>query len=106
MAAYTEPKQILALIKEHDVKFIDLHFTDTVGADRHATIPTTGVDESFFKDGKMFDGSSVAGWRSINNSDLVLIPDVSTAILNPFTEAATLNIRCDVLDPKTMGPYD
>ncbi len=106
MTTYSNPKQILELIKERDIKFIDLHFTDTCGADRHASIPTTGVDEGFFKDGKMFDGSSIAGWRSINNSDLVLIPDISTAILNPFTDTSTLNIRCDVLDPKNMQPYD
>lgn len=106
MSTPKDAKDILALIKEQNIKFIDLHFTDSCGADRHASIPTTGVDLGFFTDGKMFDGSSIPGWRSINNSDLVLIPDVSTALVNPFTEVATLNIRCDVLDPIHMTPYD
>ncbi len=101
-----EIKNVLALIKEKEIKFLDLHFTDTRGADRHASIPTGGVDANFFTEGKMFDGSSVPGWRSINNSDLVLMPDLSTAVINPFCESATLNMRCDIYDPISMGPYD
>ena len=99
-------ENVLELIKENDVKFIDLRFTDTKGKEQHISIPSHQVDEDFFEDGKMFDGSSIAGWKSINDSDMVMMPDPSTAVLDPFTDIPTLNIRCDILEPDTMQGYD
>ena len=77
------PADVLKLIKEKEAKFADLRFTDTIGKEQHVTVPTRLVDEGFFKDGKMFDGSSIAGWKGINESDMILMPDPSTAIIDP-----------------------
>ncbi|TOM54182.1 type I glutamate--ammonia ligase, partial [Vibrio parahaemolyticus] len=81
-------------------------FTDTKGKEQHISIPAHQIDADFFEEGKMFDGSSVAGWKGINESDMVMMPDASSAVLDPFTEDATLNIRCDILEPATMQGYD
>jgi glutamine synthetase len=97
---------VLSLIKENEVKFVDLRFTDTKGKEQHITIPVNQIDEDFFEDGKMFDGSSIAGWKGINDSDMILMPDASTAVLDPFFEETTLNITCDVIEPSTMQGYD
>ncbi|MEZ8096070.1 glutamate--ammonia ligase [Photobacterium swingsii] len=99
-------ENVLALIQENEVKFIDLRFTDTKGKEQHISIPSHQIDADFFEEGKMFDGSSVAGWKGINESDMVMMPDASSAVLDPFTEDATLNIRCDILEPATMQGYD
>ncbi|CAM3735910.1 Glutamine synthetase [Vibrio aerogenes CECT 7868] len=99
-------ENVLSLIQENEVKFVDLRFTDTKGKEQHVSIPAHQIDADFFEEGKMFDGSSVAGWKGINESDMVLMPDASTAVLDPFTEDSTLNIRCDVLEPTTMQGYD
>jgi len=97
---------ILKLIKEKNVKFIDLRFSDTRGKEQHVTVPSHVVDEDFFEEGKMFDGSSISGWKGINESDMILMPDVPTAVLDIFSEEATLNLRCDVVEPMTMQGYD
>lgn len=99
-------ENVLALIQEHEVKFIDLRFTDTKGKEQHVSIPSHQVDADFFEEGKMFDGSSIAGWKGINESDMVLMPDPSSAVLDPFTDDSTLIIRCDILEPATMQGYD
>ncbi|UGA54904.1 glutamate--ammonia ligase [Vibrio sp. DW001] len=99
-------ENVLSLIQENEVKFIDLRFTDTKGKEQHISIPSHQIDADFFEDGKMFDGSSVAGWKGINESDMVMMPDPSSAVLDPFTDDATLNIRCDILEPATMQGYD
>lgn len=99
-------ENVLALIQENEVKFIDLRFTDTKGKEQHISIPSHQVDADFFEDGKMFDGSSVAGWKGINESDMVMMPDAASAVLDPFTADPTLNIRCDILEPTTMQGYD
>ena len=99
-------QRVLTLIKENDVKFVDLRFTDTKGKEQHVTIPVSQIDTDFFEDGKMFDGSSIAGWKGINESDMVLMPDASSAVIDPFFESKTLNIRCDVLEPATLQGYD
>lgn len=96
----------LELIKESEAKFIDLRFTDTQGKEQHVTIPSHQVDEDFFEEGKMFDGSSISGWKGINESDMVLMPDPSTAVLDPFAEESQVNIVCDILEPSTMQGYD
>ncbi len=100
------PADVLKLIKEKDAKFVDLRFTDTIGKEQHVTIPTRLVDEGFFKDGKMFDGSSIAGWKGINESDMILMPDPATAVIDPFYEETTVNLRCDVIEPMTMQGYE
>lgn len=96
---------IIDAIKEHDVKFVDLRFTDTKGKEHHVTIPVSQIDDDFFDEGKMFDGSSIAGWKGINESDMVLMPDQESAVLDPFTDENTLNVRCDILEPETMQGY-
>jgi glutamine synthetase len=96
---------VFDLITEHDVKFVDLRFTDSKGKEQHISIPHHQVTEDFFEEGKMFDGSSIQGWKGIDESDMVMMPDASTAVLDPFTEAVTLNIRCDILEPATMQGY-
>lgn len=96
---------VLQLIKEHDVKFVDLRFTDTRGKEQHVSIPASTVDDDLFKEGKMFDGSSIAGWKGIQESDMVLMPEGSTAVMDPFSDEATLIIRCDILEPNTMQGY-
>ena len=101
----TTPANALTLLKEKEAKFVDLRFTDTRGKEQHLTIPAHTVDASFFEDGKMFDGSSIAGWKGIQESDMVLMPDASTAVLDPFMEDATVIIRCDVFEPSTMQGY-
>ncbi len=93
-------------MKDNAVKFVDLRFTDTKGKEQHVTVPTAMVDAGFFKDGKMFDGSSIAGWKGINESDMVLMPDTDTAVMDPFSDEPTLIIRCDILEPNTMKGYE
>jgi len=96
----------LNLIKENEVSWVDLRFTDTRGKEQHVTIPSKEVDEDFFEDGKMFDGSSIAGWKGINESDMILMPDDSASILDPFTDDATVIVRCNIVEPSTMQGYD
>ena len=100
------PKDVLKLVKEKNVKFIDLRFTDTRGKEQHVTIPSGQIEASFFEDGKMFDGSSISGWKGINESDMILMPDSPTTVLDIFSEESTLNLRCDVVEPLTMQGYD
>lgn len=97
---------VLEFIKNQNVKFVDLRFTDIKGKEFHLTIPAHQVDADFFNQGKIFDGSNFAGWKTIDNSDMLLIPDPATAVLDPFYEETTLNIRCDVLEPRTKNGYD
>ncbi|MCK0537161.1 glutamate--ammonia ligase [Alcanivorax quisquiliarum] len=94
------------LIKENDVKWVDLRFTDSRGKEQHVTYPASDVDEDFFQDGKMFDGSSIGGWKGINESDMILMPDDESAVLDPFTDVATINVRCNIVEPATMQGYD
>src|SRR6266581_4307483 len=100
------PTDVIKLIKEKDVKYADLRFTDTRGKEQHVTIPANLVDEELFRDGKMFDGSSIAGWKGINESDMILALDPTTAIVDPFFEQTTVNIRCDIIEPATMQGYE
>lgn len=97
--------KVLKLIEEHEVKFVDFRFTDTRGKEQHVSVPISAVDEATLTEGKMFDGSSINGWKGINESDMILMPDVSTAVLDPFCDETTLNLRCDVIEPSTMSGY-
>ncbi|MBE1286167.1 MAG: glutamate--ammonia ligase [Alteromonadaceae bacterium] len=99
-------EKALELIKESEAKFVDLRFTDTKGKEQHVSIPTHQIDEDFFEEGKMFDGSSIAGWKGINESDMILMPDPETLVVDPFAEETQVNIRCDILEPTTMQGYD
>jgi glutamine synthetase len=98
--------KVLKMIKDHSVRFVDLRFTDTRGKEQHVTIPASVADAGFFKEGKMFDGSSIAGWKGINESDMVLMPEAETAIMDPFFDEPTLILRCDILEPNTMKGYE
>ncbi len=100
------PSNVMNLIKDHEVKFIDLRFTDTRGKEQHVSMPASLVDDDFFTEGKMFDGSSIAGWKGIQESDMVLMPEAATAVLDPFADEKTLILRCDILEPNTMQGYE
>jgi glutamine synthetase len=99
-------ENVMKLIKDHEARYVDLRFTDTRGKEQHVTIPASVVDDAFFNDGKMFDGSSISGWRGIDDSDMVLMPETDTAVIDPFYDDSTVNIRCDVLVPTTMQGYE
>jgi glutamine synthetase len=100
------PAEVVGLIKKKDVKFIDFRFTDTKGKEQHVTVPARVVTEDIFEDGKMFDGSSIAGWKGINESDMILMPDPASAVVDIFSEEVTMNLRCNVIEPATMQGYD
>jgi len=97
---------VLNKIKEEGVKFVDYRFTDTQGKEQHVTVPSHTLNEELFETGKMFDGSSIAGWKGINESDMILLPEAATAVMDPFSDEPTLNIRCDVIEPSTMQGYE
>jgi glutamine synthetase len=98
--------EVLKMMQEKGVKFVDFRFTDTRGKEQHVTVPASVFNEDIFEEGKMFDGSSIAGWKGINESDMILMPDPSTAVIDPFFEEPTLNITCDVIEPTTMQGYE
>ncbi len=98
-------EHVQSLIQQHQIEFVDLRFADMCGVQHHVTFPASIVDEALFEDGRMFDGSSIPGWRGIQNSDMVLLPDAATAYLDPFSADPTLVMVCDILDPTTMQAY-
>ncbi|ASD28253.1 Glutamine synthetase [Brevundimonas diminuta] len=98
--------KILQEIKDKDVQYVDLRFTDTRGRVHHVTFDIGMVDEDFLEEGTMFDGSSIAGWKAINESDMLLKPDLSSAYIDPFYQQTTLFLFCDVLNPDTAEPYN
>ncbi len=97
---------VFKTIKENEVKFVDLRFTDTKGKEQHVTVPVKSFDEDKFKDGHAFDGSSIAGWKGIEASDMLLMPDPESARMDPFFDEPTLNLTCDVLEPNTGKGYE
>ena len=99
-------QEVLRHIRDNDVKYVDLRFTDPRGKWQHVTFDQTLIDEEAMAEGLMFDGSSIAGWKAINESDMLLKPDPATACMDPFFAAATLVLSCDVLDPTTGAPYN
>ncbi len=99
-------ENIQKMIIDEEVKFVDLRFCDTAGKEQHVSMPVGMADEDFFEEGKMFDGSSIKGWKGINESDMVLMPDLDSAVMDPFMEHSTMIIRCDVVEPDTMEGYN
>ena len=98
-------KDVLKSIKDNDVKYVDLRFTDPRGKWQHVTFDVGMIDEDVFAEGTMFDGSSIAGWKAINESDMLLLPDLDTAVIDPFFAQTTLILICDVLEPTTNQNY-
>ncbi|NNE24786.1 MAG: glutamine synthetase, partial [Rhizobiales bacterium] len=105
MAKAKDAESILKMMKDEDIQFVDFRFTDPRGKMQHVTFHDNIIDEDTFADGVMFDGSSIAGWKAINESDMNLMPDVTTAHLDPFYGQSTLAIFCDVLEPETGEGY-
>ncbi|MXV36379.1 type I glutamate--ammonia ligase [Saccharibacter sp. EH611] len=98
-------QRVFDLIEEHGVEFVDLRFTDPKGKWHHTTQTVATIEEDSFKDGFMFDGSSIQGWKAINESDMVLLPDPETAVMDPFTARPQLILFCDIVDPRSKGFY-
>jgi len=99
------PKEVLALCREKDVKAVDMRFMDFPGLWQHFTIPAGSLEEDTFEDGLGFDGSSIRGWQAINESDMLVVPQPETAMLDPFTELTTLSMICNIQDPITREDY-
>ena len=97
---------VMSMVKENDVKFVDFRFTDTRGKEQHVSVPVSAFDADKFTEGHAFDGSSIAGWKGIEASDMLLMPDPNTANIDPFMEETTLLLSCDVLEPGDGKPYD
>jgi len=100
------PQDVINLIKEKEVKFVDLRFTDTRGKEQHVGVPARVVDLDKFEEGHAFDGSSIAGWKGIQASDMLLMLDPATAYIDPFMDETTLVITCDVVEPSDGKGYD
>ena len=96
----------LKMMSDNDVKWVDMRFTDPRGKEQHTTLPADRIDADSLADGVMFDGSSISGWKSINESDMILMPDDETPVMDPFRDEPTLNLRCDIVEPSTMQPYE
>jgi glutamine synthetase type I len=97
---------VMKMIKDNEVRFVDFRFTDTRGKEQHVSVPVSAFDEDKFEGGHPFDGSSIAGWKGIQASDMILMPDPNTANMDPFMEEPTLILSCDVIEPSDMKGYD
>ncbi len=97
---------VVKMVKDSGAKFVDFRFTDTRGKEQHVTYPSNVVNEDLFTEGKMFDGSSIAGWKGISESDMILMPDASTAYLDPFADEPMIVLTCDIVEPSTMQGYE
>jgi len=102
----TTAKDVMKMIKDNDVKYVDFRFTDPRGKWQHVTFDVSMIEEDTFAEGQMFDGSSIAGWKAINESDMTLMPDPASACIDPFFAETTLVLVCDVLEPTTGEPYN
>jgi glutamine synthetase len=103
---FSSPEEAIAFTRNEGVEFVDVRFCDLPGVMQHFSIPVSGFDESAFTDGLMFDGSSIRGFTAIHESDMKLVPDVSSAFVDPFRKAKTLVVNFSVVDPFTSQPYD
>src|SRR3979490_212932 len=106
MRSMTTAKEVLKMIKDNDVKYADFRFTDPRGKWQHVTFDIGMIEEETVAEGQMFDGSSIAGWKAINESDMCLMPDPASATIDPFFAETTLVLVCDVLEPTTGEPYN
>lgn len=97
---------VLKMIEENGVKFVDFRFTDTHGKEQHVSYPAHSINADTFSEGAMFDGSSISGWKGINESDMILMPDAESAVLDPFSDEAQLILRCDIIEPSSMQGYE
>ncbi len=100
------PHEVMKMVSDNEVKFVDFRFTDTRGKEQHVSVPVSHFNEDKFESGHAFDGSSIAGWKGIEASDMLLMPDPHTAVLDPFREEVTLNLTCDVIEPSDGKGYD
>src|SRR5438270_9120721 len=100
------PKDVMEFVKQHNVKLLDLRFTDLPGLWHHVSYPIDQFSEASFEEGFGMDGSSIRGWAAIHESDMLLMPDAAWYMLDPFTEVATLVMVADVIDPVTKQRYD
>ncbi len=101
-----DARRVLEFAKKNKTQVVDLKFCDLIGMWQHFSLPIEELNEGVFKDGSGFDGSSIRGWRAIHNSDMLVVPDPKTALLDPFTEVPTLSLVCNIVDPITREPYD
>ena len=99
-------KDVMQMIKDNEVRFVDFRFTDTKGKEQHVSVPAHTIDADKLAEGQMFDGSSIAGWKDINESDMILMPDTDACVMDPFTEESTLIVRCDIIEPADMSGYE
>src|SRR6187431_559021 len=97
---------VMKMVKENEVKFVDFRFTDTRGKEQHVTVPVSHFDDDKFSAGHAFDGSSIAGWKGIEASDMTLMPDPDSVRMDPFTDEPTLLLTCDVIEPSDGKGYD
>ena len=102
---FTSPEEVLSYIRDEEVVFVDIRFTDLIGGQHHFNVPAESVDEDFFTTGQLFDGSSIPGFAGIADSDLQLIPDVGTAFVDPFRKHKTLCMSFSILSPRTGEAY-
>ena len=98
-------KEVMEFAKKNKVKVLDLKFVDLLGTWQHFTIPLSEMTDNLFKEGNGFDGSSIRGWQAINNSDMLVVPDPATGIIDPFCQVPTLSMVCDIVDPITREFY-
>ncbi len=99
-------KDVIKMISDNEVKFVDFRFTDTRGKEQHVSVPVSQFDEDKISSGHAFDGSSIAGWKGIEASDMLLVPDPATAVMDPFREESTLLLTCDVVEPSDGKGYE
>ena len=100
------PAEVVKLAKENGARFVDLKFIDLPGRWQHFSIPVSELNEDIFEEGLGFDGSSIEGWKAIHNSDMLVIPDPTTAKIDPFIKVATVSLICDVVEPDTLSPIE
>src|SRR5579885_1623137 len=98
-------EKVMEMIREHSVEYVDLRFTDPRGKWQHTAQHVSTIEEDAFRDGIMFDGSSIAGWKAINESDMILMPDADTAVMDPFAAKPSLILFCDIVEPSTGQSY-
>ncbi|MDP1718398.1 MAG: glutamine synthetase beta-grasp domain-containing protein, partial [Burkholderiales bacterium] len=97
---------VMKMVKDNEVRFVDFRFTDTRGKEQHVSVPAKAFTDDKFTDGHAFDGSSIAGWKGIQASDMLLMPDPDSVRMDPFTDEPTLILTCDVVEPTDGKGYD